>query len=252
MASGNQIDSGDGRAINSKSRSVNVPLPAKLDLHGGSLDQSWKKFKRSWRNYLVASRVGEESHDFQTAVFLSCIGDDANDVYDGFDFEPGQERNMDAVLAKFESFCVGQTNEVYESYKFFKRSQEPGETVDCYVAVLRRMIKNCNYGSTQIEDRILRDSVVAGVTNDTIRQKFLQENGLSLKKCIDIARVHETSTAQAKAMGEEQIHKLHTKTGKRPAAGGGPPGGMSGKHKGRQTVSRNSCKFCGYKHKHGR
>ena len=252
MASGNQIDSGDGRAINSKSRSVNVPLPAKLDLHGGSLDQSWKKFKRSWRNYLVASRVGEESHDFQTAVFLSCIGDDANDVYDGFDFEPGQERNMDAVLAKFESFCVGQTNEVYESYKFFKRSQEPGETVDCYVAVLRRMIKNCNYGSTQIEDRILRDRVVAGVTNDTIRQKFLQENGLSLKKCIDIARVHETSTAQAKAMGEEQIHKLHTKTGKKPAAGGGPPGGMSGKHKGRQTVSRNSCKFCGYKHKHGR
>ena len=234
-------DSGRGGAV-ARPRSVNVPLPPKLDLHGGNLDQSWKKFKRSWRNYLVASRVGEESHDFQTAVFLSCVGDDANDVYDGFDFEPGQERNMDVVLAKFESFCVGQTNEVYESYKFFKRSQEPGETVDCYVAVLRRMIKNCNYGSTQTEDRILRDRVVAGVTNETIRQKFLQETGLTLKKCIDIARVHETSTAQAKAMGaSEEIHKLHSKSKR---------GGMSSQ--GRQTVSRNSCKFCGYKHSPGR
>ena len=141
MASGGSRDVPNGYQNNSRSRSVNVALPTKLEIHGGSLDVNWKRFKRAWRNYIVASRVGEESHDFQTAVLLSCIGDDANDVYDGFDFEPGQDRNIDVVLAKFEAFCVGQTNEVYESYVFFKRNQEPGETVDCYVAVLRRLIK---------------------------------------------------------------------------------------------------------------
>ena len=182
-------------------RHVNVPLPTKLDIHGANLDQSWKKFKRSWQNYAIASRVGEEPQEFQTAVFLSCLGDDGNDVYDGFSFEPGQDRDIAVIIAKFDSFCVGETNEVYESYKFFKRSQEPGETVDGYVAVLRRMIKNCNYGDVKIEERILRDRVVVGVSNETIRQKLLQEPGLTLKKCIDIARVHESSTAHAKAMG---------------------------------------------------
>ena len=242
MASGGSRDVPNGYQNNSRSRSVNVALPTKLEIHGGSLDVNWKRFKRAWRNYIVASRVGEESHDFQTAVLLSCIGDDANDVYDGFDFEPGQDRNIDVVLAKFEAFCVGQTNEVYESYVFFKRNQEPGETVDCYVAVLRRLIKNCNYGDSKTEERILRDRVVAGVTNETIRQKFLQEDNLTLKKCCDIARVHETSTAQAKAMGEEQIHKIHSKKG-----------GMTGKRgKNSKTVSTISCKFCGYKHKFGR
>ena len=252
MATGGEASTGGGRA-----RHVNVPLPTKLDVHGTNLEQSWRKFKRNWQNYCVATRVGEETSEFQTAVFLSCLGDDGNDVYDGFSFEPGQDRDMTVILAKFDAFCIGETNEVYESYKFFKRSQEQGETVDGYVAVLRRMIKLCKYPDSKIEERILRDRVVAGVSNETVRQKLLQETGLTLKKCIDISRVHETSTAQAKAMGEEQIHKLHSRAGGKRHGISRPPGGIPGKHKHSdvdKTVSKNhvSCDFCTFEHKRGR
>ena len=251
----------DAAVVENRHRpTANVPEPKHLVMHAGCMEQNWKRWKREWQNYIKGRRIENQDDDWLTSVFLGFIGPDANDVYDGFDFADGEDRKMAVILAKFDEFCIGATNEVYEAYKFFKRNQEPGETVDAYVTVLRRLVKNCSYGNPQVEERILRDRVVAGVTNEAVRQKFLQEQALTLRKCIDIARVHETSTVQAKLMGEDQIHKVTEKKKSHGHSGGGHKSG-SGKHKHAhtdrdKTVSTNvpliKCKFCGYEHKKGK
>jgi hypothetical protein len=70
---------------------VNLPLPSQLSMTG-NLATYWKRFKRAWNNYEIAARLKDTSHpeankELRTATLSTCIGSDALDVYDGFDFE---------------------------------------------------------------------------------------------------------------------------------------------------------------------
>ena len=56
---------------------ANVPLPSKLNVSDGCLSHNWKKFKRQFQNFRVASRLDKEPNEFQTAVFLGTVGEDA-------------------------------------------------------------------------------------------------------------------------------------------------------------------------------
>ena len=92
------------------------------------------------------------------------------DVYDAFVFEtPEQGKDIDIVLEKFEQYCIGETNETYERYRFNKCDQKEHETIDAYVTSLRTLAKTCNFG--QLENDLIRDRVVMGIRDNTTRQK---------------------------------------------------------------------------------
>ena len=116
----------------------------------GCLSHNWKKFKRQFQNYRVASRLDKEPNDFQSAVFLATVGEDAMDIFDGFKFEQEADmQDLGEIMEKFEDFCVGETHEAYESYKFHLRRQEPSETIEAYISSLRQLAKNCNFGGLE-------------------------------------------------------------------------------------------------------
>ena len=74
----------------SKQFTANVPSPSKMSLTG-SLSQNWKKFKRQFENYAIASRFDkEEDEGYKVAVFLATVGEEAHDIVDSLKFaEPG-------------------------------------------------------------------------------------------------------------------------------------------------------------------
>ena len=85
---------------------------------------------------------------------LTCIGPDALDVFDGFHFEtPEQAKDIDVILTKFEQYCIGERNEMFECYSFNKRDQNQNESIDAYVTCLRTLAKTCNFG--QLEDDLI-------------------------------------------------------------------------------------------------
>ena len=53
-----------------------IPLPAKLIVRG-NLASNWKKFRRMWNNYEIATRLRQESKELRTAMLLTCIGVEA-------------------------------------------------------------------------------------------------------------------------------------------------------------------------------
>ena len=62
-------------------------------------------------------------------MLLTCIGQDALDIYDGLAFdEEAHKKDIDIVLQKLEESCVGNKNEIYECYLFNKRDQAAGES----------------------------------------------------------------------------------------------------------------------------
>ena len=114
---------------------INIPLPSKLELTG-NLATNWKKFHRAWNNYEIAARLKDPENpainkSLRTATLLTCIGSDALDVYEGLEFDSeGDKQDIDIVLQKVQRYCIGETNEIYERYRFNKRDQEPNESLD--------------------------------------------------------------------------------------------------------------------------
>ena len=174
----------------------NIPLPSRLELKG-NLAANWKKFRRIWSNYEVASRLRTQSKEMRTATLLTCIGPDVLEIYDGLPFESEEERvDIDKVIELLERYFIGETNEIYERYMFNKRDQETGESFDSYLTSLRSLVKTCSYGELQAS--MLRDRIVIGIRDNGTRKKLLSESKLTSNRCIDICRANETTAKQFK------------------------------------------------------
>ena len=186
-----------------------IPLPSKLELKG-NLAVNWKRFKRLWTNYEIASRLRTQTSELRTATLLTCIGPDILEIYDGLPFANDEEKtNVDKVIELLEAYFIGETNEIYQAYVFNQKVQEVGESFDSFFTTLRSLANTCNFGS--MLDRMIRDRVVVGIKDNATRKKLLAENKLTLNKCIDICRARETTSKQLKEMTQtEEVSAVTT------------------------------------------
>ena len=133
------------------------------------------------------------------AVFLTCVGSEAYDVYRAMHFDTEENRKkIEHIITGFETFCVGAVNVTYERYRFNKCNQEVSERFDTYLGEIRRLAKNCHFEA--VEESMLRDRIVVGLRDDATRRKLLQARNLTLKDAIDISRASEAAGRQLKAM----------------------------------------------------
>jgi hypothetical protein len=84
---------------------------------------------------------------------------------------------------------------IAERFRFHKRKQLEGESINDYVAVLRKLAEHCDFGNTLADD--LRDRFVCGMRHENIQKKLLSEAGLTLKKVIEISVAMETAAKDA-------------------------------------------------------
>jgi hypothetical protein len=66
---------------------------------------------------------------------------------------------------------------IAERYRFYKRDQQEGESVNEYVAQLRKLSKYCEF-SAFLNDA-LRDKIVCGVRNVHMQKRLLSESELT-------------------------------------------------------------------------
>ena len=157
-----------------------------------------------WQNYSVVARLDTQDDQYQKALLLCAIGEEALEVYNTFEFEAGQDsEKVSVIIAKFDDYFTGDTNETYERFKFNQRNQADGETFDNYLTELKNMRKTCNFCQC-LSDSLLRDRIVLGIRDDTARKRLLQERKLDLKQCIDICKSVENATTQMGAYGSKR------------------------------------------------
>ena len=222
--------------------SANIPVPQKLNISDESgLRANWRRFLRSWGNYELASNLVSETSQIRCAVLLTVIGDEAMEKFDGFKFEQNEkDDDIDTVLKKFESYCIGATHEAFESYRFHSRVQETNETIEGYVAELRILAKGCNFGG--FEDRMIRDRILVGCKSDHVREELLKDPTLNLKKAIDIAKAYEASQTKLSEMKDVSVDRVKAKYGKKKE--------MSKKDQSQKTQGQGQktqkCGRCGY------
>ena len=77
-----------------------------------NLATNWKKFKCAWENYAIVARINQFEEEFQKAAFLSVIGEDGLELFNGMNLKPEDDRKkLNAIITKFEELCIGETNE---------------------------------------------------------------------------------------------------------------------------------------------
>ena len=111
-----------------------IPFPTKLDLDG-HIATNWKRFKRSWTNYEIASGLISKDKRLRTATFLTCIGSEAMDVFDGFEVGEDDQDDFSNVINKFELHCFGKTNVVQKCVSYAPAAPVCGEMSSFYFSL---------------------------------------------------------------------------------------------------------------------
>ena len=182
----------------------NVPVPPKIEL-SGNFANNWKQWKQVWSAYELVTRLNEQTNEYRVAAFITRIGPQALTIHNGLPFQNEDEkRNLAKILELWESYCLGKMNIIYERYRFNNRNQNAGEAIDTYASSLRSLSDTCNFGT--LKEEMIRDRIVCGVRDSSLRKKLLQVPALRLEKCIDMCRSTEATSTQLEAMSAQNSH----------------------------------------------
>ncbi|XP_040069342.2 uncharacterized protein LOC115329771 isoform X2 [Ixodes scapularis] len=135
------------------------------------------------------------------------------------------------VVSLLQQHFSPKLNETAQSYKFFSRNQLPGEPVRDFVVAIRQIADTCNFGDTL--DRMLKDRIVCGLQNSTVRRQLLAKPFLT--------RTEAEEVAVAAEMAEENVKEMQRATTE--DGGVHAVGSRTARQKWRETES--PCSRCG-------
>ena len=224
---------------------IHPPPPLCFD---HNIAEKWKIFRQKWQLYATLVFLKDQPQEYQVALLLHSLGDDALRIYNSFTFDTTEEhRTVDQILGKFDDYAIGEVNETYERYIFHRRSQLDGETFEAFLSTLKNLIKTCNFCST-CADGILKDRIVLGIKDSSVQAALLRERKLTLDKCIDLCRASEHAHQHHQAMTAETVHKLHSSQlqyRKKKPNSRNPVSAPTSRYKSSQ---KKECKFCTFAH----
>ena len=176
--------------------------PPQLELRSGNIAQNWTNFKQRFELFNTVSGMTEKGDKAQCSLFLHCIGDAALQVYNTFEFpDENDKMKLKVVMKKFEDYCIPKRNVTYERYKFFNHTQQTHETIDQYCTELRERAKSCEFG--ELTDSLIQDRIICGMRDNSVRERLLRQEDLTLDKTLKLCRAAETTREQAKQLSSE-------------------------------------------------
>ena len=231
------LNEGGQQAVQAPIFTSNVPVPPQIELSGNLANNS-KQWKQVWSAYELVTRLNEQTDEYRVDALITCISPKALAIHNGLPFQSEDEKkNLAKILELWESYCLGKTNIIYERYRFNNRNQDAGESIDTYASNLRSLSDTCNFGA--LKDEIIRDRIVCGVRDSSLRKKLLQVPELTLEKCIDMCRSAEATSTQLEAMSAQTSHVPplpEVNFVKKPSKGAGT------------SPIVKDCRFCGQTH----
>ncbi|XP_062566348.1 uncharacterized protein K02A2.6-like [Saccostrea cucullata] len=136
--------------------------------------------------------ANEVKNDKRVAVFLSVVGPTTYGVLKNL-LQPAlpKEKSFKDIVKTLTDYYMPKPLVISERFKFNKRNQREGETVNEYVCELKNSSKYCEFGDFLKE--ALRDRLVCGLRSEAIQKKLLSEADLTFEKAKRIATAMETA-----------------------------------------------------------
>jgi hypothetical protein len=87
---------------------------------------------------------------------------------------------------------------IVERFSFHTRRQREGESINDFVADLRKCSEHCKFGNTL--DDMLRDRLVCGVRNTQLQRRLLAEQDLTFQKALSTCQASEAAERDTKSI----------------------------------------------------
>ena len=179
----------------------------------GPFDQGttqWSSYAETMEEYLLANGVTEERK--KVAILLSTIGSQMyNLLKDLYTPDKPNTKSFEEIVTKLMEHLEPKLTVIAEKYRLHQRQQKAGESVITYMAALRRLAKDFNYGA--FFEEALRDKFVCWLANEGIKMKLLQEKDLTLAKASEIATAMEAAEKETSTMhnNKGEVHQIGEK-----------------------------------------
>ena len=155
----------------------------------GNTSVSWRKFKDELANYFIAADLSAASGERKIAILLYSMGTTYQGIFSTFTFaDANAKKNYNTVLSKFDAhFEPKRLTKLYMK-KFDACHQDSGESIGEYVARLRQLAQNCEFGDT-LNNQLCKQ-ISTGVRSTDLRNKLWSED-LTLDQIINKCHLHE-------------------------------------------------------------
>lgn len=116
------------------------------------------------------------------------------------------EKTFAQLVTLLKNHFNPKPSEIVQRFKFDPRMRRPTESVAEYVAELRKLAQDCNYGETL--PQMLRDRLVCGINDDRIQRRLLSEINLTFESALSLAQAMESANKNAGISGKSRSHAL--------------------------------------------
>ncbi|XP_037505582.1 uncharacterized protein K02A2.6-like [Rhipicephalus sanguineus] len=172
--------------------------------------KNWSSWIQRLTFYFVANDVCDEQK--KRALLLTLCGTDTFETACALvaPKTPGQVGYAD-IVALLQKHFDPRPSELYSQYVFQRRDQRPEESISNYVAALRSLSADCNFGvpattsatstppaeghaavlanPTMLpQDVMLRDRFMCGIRDEHLQQRLFAEKDLTFQRALDLAR----------------------------------------------------------------
>ena len=144
---------------------------------------------------MAATEKDTKGDKIKTSIFLTCIGQKGREIYETFTFEPGDEMKLAPVLHKFSEYCNPRKNITILRHKFFTYRQQEGQNFHDFVTELKKLSSECEFDNLQ--DSLIKDMIVCGTKDNSLRERLLRECDLTLSKAISAGHAAEETRKHA-------------------------------------------------------
>ena len=154
---------------------------------------SWAQYTERLEQFFIANDIQNEK---KASILLSTIGPAAFRTIGNLvaPAKPADETYA-RIISVMSAFYNPKPLVIVQRYKFYSRFRRPDESISTFVAELRHLAKDCEFG-TALENN-LRDRLVCGVANQAIQKWLLSEHDLTFKKALEYCDITRTTTPSA-------------------------------------------------------
>ncbi|XP_077485361.1 uncharacterized protein LOC144095537 [Amblyomma americanum] len=154
----------------------------------------WPSWIEEFEDYSFASGLSEKKEEIQVRTLLYTMGRKAREILRSLAVKDEDLKTFKVVKAKFEAYFVHTKKTVYESARFNRRRQQPGETVDEFATNLHKLAARCDFDN--MKNRLIRDRFVVGLLDEALSEELQMDPKLTLATALARTRTNETIKQQ--------------------------------------------------------
>ena len=170
-----------------------MPAIGRIENYNGE-DEDWTSYVERVELYFAANKI---EVDKRVPAILSLMGAKTYALVRSL---TAPDRPSTKTFAEIVTILTDHLTPkplvIAERFRFHKRNQLSGENIQAFVAELKKLSRQCDFGANLNDS--LRDCFVCGIQNENIFQKrLLSEANLTYQRAVELAIAMETAAKDA-------------------------------------------------------